>query len=201
MFRYITQNKENFLDQDSWVSSSPGEIVSEIDTTESKEKQSDPLEKKFSNVENNISSEDNNDEDNNDEDNNDEDSDDEDSDDEDSDDEDSDDEDSDDSESMYFSPPNYKLTQNSDIFVVLKDSIPQFYLQNHASALKSMWGLARFYKSKWCNNYNVYIREGQNSDKIEVFGYYKFFIVAYERFITSFEIKSVKELYYKEENM
>ena len=98
---------------------------------------------------------------------------------------------------IYYAPNKYHLVDNSDVFVILKDLIPQFYLQNRNNARKSMWDTARFYRAQWCNDYNVYIREGVNADKIQIYGYYKFFIFSYERLITSFEIKSVKELFDK----
>ena len=55
-----------------------------------------------------------------------------------------------------------------------------------------MWELAREERDNLSmSNYNMYIREGNVEDSIEIFGYHRFYVISYERIMSNFRISKV----------
>ena len=87
------------------------------------------------------------------------------------------------------------LKDDTEVYMVMKDSIlPLCYVKNIDDARSKMWMFARMYRSRWLVDYNTYIREDDNINKIKLVGYHKFTIMSYERLLSTFEICTVKEL-------
>ena len=54
------------------------------------------------------------------------------------------------------------------IHIITQDNIPLLYVDTIEDAKLIMWELARSYRTNWFSNYNTYIREGSNQNKIEI---------------------------------
>jgi hypothetical protein len=89
--------------------------------------------------------------------------------------------------------PNLSLKCGTERYVVTADGVPQFYTQNVEEANKRMWDVARAFKVN-VNDYNCYIRECEDSNNIQVIGYYKFFVVSYDRVLCHFTTQKVHEV-------
>ena len=98
------------------------------------------------------------------------------------------------SESYNLLEQNFIINENSTVFVVLQDDVPQFYVQNLTEARNYMWTLARFYKFNLLTNYTSYIKEGDDQNQLKLMGSYRFFLFPYDRVISYFEISEIKEV-------
>ena len=96
----------------------------------------------------------------------------------------------------YYNPifPCLSLDTTSTIYSVNKDNEPIFYVKTLEKAREIMWSCAREYRMRWFSNYNTFIREGSDRNIIEITGYYRYFLIAYERLFTTFEIRKIYEL-------
>ena len=98
------------------------------------------------------------------------------------------------SDSYKLVDKHFSMKNDSNIFVVLQDDIPQFYVNNLIEARKHMWTLARLYKLTWFKNHSSYIKESGDENQITLMGTYRFFLVSYDRPISYFEISEIKEV-------
>ena len=115
---------------------------------------------------------------------------------EDSEEEDSDEEDSDDVGSGDLTDMFPSLTLNKSIVIynILKDNEPFCYVETLEEAREIMWSCAREYRTRLFSDYNTFIREGFNQNKIEITGYYRNFLISYERLFSVFSIKKLFKL-------
>ena len=58
--------------------------------------------------------------------------------------------------------------------------------------------MANNYRTQFFNNYNTYIREGSNQNKIEITGNYRYLLIFYERLLSSFEIHRIHKIHREE---
>ena len=98
---------------------------------------------------------------------------------------------SDNEEDNYF----IRLNREKTIHVITQDNIPLLYVDTIEDAKLIMWELARGYRTNWFSNYNTYIREGSNQNKIEITGNYRYLLIFYEKLLSTFEIYSIHELF------
>jgi hypothetical protein len=98
-------------------------------------------------------------------------------------DEDSDDVGSDDLTDMF---PSLTLNKSIVIYNILKDNEPLCYVETLEEAREIMWSCAREYRTRLFSDYNTFIREGFNQNKIEITGYYRNFLISYERLFSVF---------------
>ena len=98
---------------------------------------------------------------------------------------------SDNEEDNYF----IRLNREKTIHVITQDNIPLLYVDTIEDAKLIMWELARGYRTNWFSNYNTYIREGSNQNKIEITGNYRYLLIFYERLLSTFEIHPIHELF------
>ena len=78
------------------------------------------------------------------------------------------------------------------VIVISHDDEPICFVNNIRKARDRMWELARKTRDDLgMNNYNMYIREGSVEDSIEVIGYHKFYVISYERIMSTFKISKV----------
>ena len=78
------------------------------------------------------------------------------------------------------------------VIVISHDDDPICFVNSMRKARDRMWDLARNTRDDLgMNNYSMYIREGNTSDSIEVIGYHKFYVISYERVMSSFKISKV----------
>jgi hypothetical protein len=89
--------------------------------------------------------------------------------------------------------PNISLKRGTERYVVTADGIPQFYTQTIEEANKRMWDIARAFKIN-VNDYTCYIRECEDLDNIQVIGYYKFYVISYDRILCHFATQKVHEV-------
>jgi len=98
------------------------------------------------------------------------------------------------SESYNLLEQNFITQENSTVFVILQDDVPQFYVRNLIDARNYMWALARFYKFNLLTNYTSYIKEGDDQNQLKLMGSYRFFLIPYDKVISYFEISEIKEV-------
>ena len=98
---------------------------------------------------------------------------------------------SDNEEGDYF----LQLNPEKTIHVITQDNTPLLYVDTVEDAKLIMWELARNYRTKWFNNYNTYIREGFDQNKIEITGNYRYLLIFYERLLSTFEVHPVHEIF------
>ena len=98
---------------------------------------------------------------------------------------------SDNEEDDYF----LQLNPEKTIHVITQDNIPLLYVDTVEDAKLIMWELARNYRTKWFNNYNTYIREGSDQNKIEITGNYRYLLIFYERLLSTFEVHPIHEIF------
>ncbi len=98
---------------------------------------------------------------------------------------------SDNEEDDYF----LQLNPEKTIHVITQDNIPFLYVDTVEDAKLIMWELARNYRTKWLNNYNTYIREGSDQNKIEITGNYRYLLIFYERLLSTFEVHPIHEIF------
>ena len=103
---------------------------------------------------------------------------------------------SDSNDEDYYNPifPCLSLDTTSTIYSVNKDNEPIFYVKTLEKAREIMWSCAREYRMRWFSNYNTFIREGSDRNILEITGYYRYFLISYERLFTTFEIQKIYEL-------
>ena len=78
------------------------------------------------------------------------------------------------------------------VIVISHDDEPICFVNNIRKARDRMWELARKTRDDLgMNNYSMYIREGGVEDSIEVIGYHKFYVISYERIMSTFKISKV----------
>ena len=93
-------------------------------------------------------------------------------------------------DNRYF----FSINIEKSIYVITQDDQPLFYVDTNDKARVIMWDMARNYRSNWFANYNTYIREGSNTNKIEITGNYKYFLISYEKILSTFKIYEIHEL-------
>ena len=98
---------------------------------------------------------------------------------------------SDNEEDDYF----LQLNTEKTIHIITKDNIPLLYVDTIEDAKLIMWELARNYRTNWYNDYNTYIREGSNQNKIEITGNYRYLLIFYERLLSTFEVHPIHEIF------
>ena len=90
--------------------------------------------------------------------------------------------------------PCLTLNTSNTIYSINKDDTPLFYVKTLDKARDIMWSCAREYRMRWFSNYSTFIREGSDRNIIEITGYYRYFLVSYERLFTTFTIQKMYEL-------
>ena len=99
-------------------------------------------------------------------------------------------------ETPVDSPVDYSDSDDDDddcVVVISHDNEPICFVNNIRNARDRMWELARKTRDDLgLNNYNMYIREGGVEDSIEVVGYHKFYVISYERVMSSFKINKIQ---------
>jgi hypothetical protein len=95
-------------------------------------------------------------------------------------------------ETPVDSPVEYSDSDVDCVIVISHDDEPICFVNNIRKARDRMWELARKTRDDLSlNNYNMYIREGGVDDSIEVIGYHKFYVISYERIMSTFKISKV----------
>lgn len=90
---------------------------------------------------------------------------------------------------------NLKLKENSEKYIISVNNVPQCYTDNIKDARNYMWSIARMQKMTTQSEYITFIRETEDLNKIQIVGYYKFYIVSFERTLSHFCVHKIKELY------
>jgi hypothetical protein len=89
--------------------------------------------------------------------------------------------------------PILTFKEGTERYVVTADGVPQFYTQTIEEARNRMWDIARISKFK-DSDYNSYIREFNDENHIQVVGFYKFFVISYERVLCYLNVQRVQEI-------
>lgn len=83
---------------------------------------------------------------------------------------------------------------DSDIYVISVDGVPEVYSKDLNTAQKTMWSLARhLFLNSSANNYTVPTYVQVSDVELRVFGYSKYFLLSYETELYRITINSISE--------
>jgi hypothetical protein len=83
---------------------------------------------------------------------------------------------------------------DSDIYVISVDGVPEVYSKDLKTAQKTMWSLARhLFLNSSANNYTVPTYVQVSDVELRVFGYSKYFLLSYETELYRITINSISE--------
>jgi hypothetical protein len=88
---------------------------------------------------------------------------------------------------------NFSVKDNSELFVLSIDGVPNFYTKNVKDARTLMWNYAKSRRIQE-TQYNTYIRGCPDKNRIELVGTHKYSVFFVDRVICSLLISSIKEL-------
>lgn len=94
--------------------------------------------------------------------------------------------------------PQLILKEDTQKYVISVDGVPQCYTETLDSARECMWNLARLEKNNQ-TEYQCFIREMENPNDIQLVGYHKFYLVAYNRTLIHLTVRRVLEINEKPE--
>lgn len=98
-------------------------------------------------------------------------------------------------ETPVDSPVEYSdsdVEEEDFVIVISHDNEPICFMNSIRKARDRMWELAREERDNLSmSNYNMYIREGNVEDSIEIVGYHRFYVISYERIMNNFRISKV----------
>ena len=85
------------------------------------------------------------------------------------------------------------FSDNSDLYVVSVDNVPQFYVKDEKTASKKMWEVTRLLSSRHlCEGYlTQFINISEN--ELHILGSYRFFLVAYDQVLQRVSYKKIIE--------
>lgn len=88
---------------------------------------------------------------------------------------------------------SFNYTDNSSLYVVSLDGVPQFYVKDKKVASDKMWGLTRLLSlEKISSGYRTnYLKVGDN--QLNLVGSYRFFLLAYDQILHSVSYHKIKE--------
>ena len=103
------------------------------------------------------------------------------------------DESEDESEDEMLLSVNFLVKDDSEMFVLSINGVPNFYTKNVKDARTLMWDYAKSRRIQE-SQYNTYIRACPDKNRIEVVGTHKFSIFFVDRVICRLLISSIREL-------
>jgi len=101
--------------------------------------------------------------------------------------------DEDDSEDEMLLSVNFLVKDDSEMFVLSINGVPNFYTKNLKDARTLMWDYAKSRRIQE-TQYNTYIRACQDKNRIEIVGTHKFSIFFVDRVICRLLVSSIREL-------
>ena len=106
---------------------------------------------------------------------------------------DEDEKDEDDSEDELLLSVNFLVKDDSEMFVLSINGVPNFYTKNIKDARTLMWDYAKSRRIQE-SQYNTYIRAFPDKNRIEIVGTHKFYIFFVDRVICRLLVSSIREL-------
>jgi hypothetical protein len=103
------------------------------------------------------------------------------------------DNDEDDSEDEMLLSVNFSVKDDSEMFVLSINGVPNFYTKNLKDARTLMWDYAKSRRIQE-TQYNTYIRACPDKNRIEIVGTHKFSIFFVDRVICRLLVSSIREL-------
>ena len=88
--------------------------------------------------------------------------------------------------------PTYR--EDSELYVVVADEVPMFYVSDYAKAQAFMWDAARRLKARYDNNICFICEPFNSPDEIHIVGYHRTFLVRHERILYKLKIHRVREM-------
>lgn len=85
------------------------------------------------------------------------------------------------------------LEENTQKYVITVNGVPQCYTQTLENARNCMWNLARLEKNNQ-TDYQCFIREMENPNDIQLIGYHRFYIIAYNRTLAHLSVRRVLKI-------
>jgi hypothetical protein len=101
--------------------------------------------------------------------------------------------DEDDSEDEMLLSVNFLVKDDSEMFVLSINGVPNFYTKNLKDARTLMWDYAKSRRIQE-TQYNTYIRACPDKNRIEIVGTHKFSIFFVDRVICRLLVSSIREL-------
>ena len=100
---------------------------------------------------------------------------------------------SEESEDEMLLSVNFSVKDNSELFVLSIDGVPNFYTKNVKDARTLMWNYAKSRRIQE-TQYNTYIRGCPDKNRIELVGTHKYSVFFVDRVICRLLVSSIKEL-------
>lgn len=91
------------------------------------------------------------------------------------------------------------LEDNTQKYVITVNGVPQCYTQTLENARNCMWNLARLEKNNQ-TDYQCFIREMENPNDIQLIGYHRFYIIAYNRTLAHLSVRRVLKIVEKSDS-
>lgn len=88
-------------------------------------------------------------------------------------------------------PDKLSLTNDSELYVICVDNIPQYYVQSEKLAKERMWDTSRLLSSKMIGYHINYMNIAEN--ELHLIGAYSFFLVQYDRVLHRISYHIVNE--------
>lgn len=89
--------------------------------------------------------------------------------------------------------PQFVLKEDTQRYIITANGVPQCYTQTLENARNCMWDLARLEKNNQ-TDYQCFIREMENPNDIQLVGYHRFYIIAYNRTLVHLSVRRVLEI-------
>lgn len=89
--------------------------------------------------------------------------------------------------------PRLVLKEDTQKYVITVNGVPQCYTQTLENARNCMWDLARLEKNNQ-TEYQCFIREMENPNDIQLVGYHRFYVIAYNRTLAHLSVRRVLEI-------
>lgn len=88
---------------------------------------------------------------------------------------------------------SFSFTENSDLYVISVDGVPNCYVKDEEIARKRIWDLARLYSSR--KNFNgwqtSFVKISHN--ELHILGSYRLFLIAYDKVLRRLSYEKIKE--------